>query len=182
MKWVEFKRAAPELVRVAERLFKKSGVILLGTARRDGSPRISPVEPLIVDGELYLGMMWRSLKALDLLRDPRCTVHSAVRDRFAREGEFKLHGRATDIRDPQQRRRYCNVLYKKIKWRPAEPNYHLFAVDVLSAATFMTKGDARVVKLWRAGQPVRTFRQTPETYNPKDPALGVEPKEARGRR
>ena len=44
-------------------------------------PRISPVEPLIADGHLYLGMMWRSRKALDLLRDPRCTVHSTVSER-----------------------------------------------------------------------------------------------------
>lgn len=70
MNWSGFREAAPALAEKAEELFDRSGVILLGTIRKDGSPRISPVEPLIVDGDLYLGMMWQSLKALDLMHDP----------------------------------------------------------------------------------------------------------------
>jgi hypothetical protein len=31
--------------------------VLVGTLRANGWPRISPVEALIVDGGLYLGMM-----------------------------------------------------------------------------------------------------------------------------
>src|SRR5262245_15221688 len=116
MNWTEFKQAAPELAEKAESLFDVSGIIFLGTIRKDGSPRISPVEVLITDGKLYLGMMWQSLKALDLLRDPRCTVHSAVRDRHATEGEFKLHGRAIDIRDSEERKRYGAALAAKIGW------------------------------------------------------------------
>ena len=46
------------------------------------------------DGQLALGMMWRSMKALDLLRDPRCVVHSVVSDKDGTEGEFKVYGRA----------------------------------------------------------------------------------------
>jgi hypothetical protein len=33
-------------------------------------------------------MMWQSWKALDLVRDPRCTVHSTISDRHTTEGEF----------------------------------------------------------------------------------------------
>jgi predicted pyridoxine 5'-phosphate oxidase superfamily flavin-nucleotide-binding protein len=97
--WPAFKETAPELAAKAEELFEETGVILVGTIRKDGSPRISPVEPLFVDGELLLGMMWQSLKALDLLRDPRCTVHNCITDRMAPHGEFKLHGVAADIQD-----------------------------------------------------------------------------------
>jgi len=160
MNWAEFKAAATDLAVAAEKLFEQSGVVLVGTIRKDGSPRISPVERIITDGELYLGMMWRSLKALDLLRDPRCTIHSSIRDRVASEGEFKLHGRAVDIQDPERRRCYCDALYKKIGWKPAERNYHLFAVEITSAALFVAKGNARLVKRWRAGEPVSEFRQT----------------------
>ena len=35
---------------------------LLGTLRRDGSPRISPIEPRIADGQLLIGAMARSVK------------------------------------------------------------------------------------------------------------------------
>jgi predicted pyridoxine 5'-phosphate oxidase superfamily flavin-nucleotide-binding protein len=145
---------------MGEELFERTGVVLLGTVRKDGSPRISPVEPLITDGELYLGMMWRSLKALDLLRDPRCTVHNAITDRFAKHGEFKLYGRAAEIRDPEKRRRWGDAVYKKIGWKPEEPNYHLFSLDVGGAALFVAAGNARLVKRWRQGEPLKEFRQT----------------------
>ncbi len=105
--WQAFKECAPELASKAEELFEETGVVLLGTVRKDGSPRISPVEPLFVEGELQLGMMWQSLKALDLLRDPRCTVHNCIADRMAEKGELKLHGVASDIQDLDRRKRYC---------------------------------------------------------------------------
>jgi hypothetical protein len=39
------------------------GVLLVVTIRRDGTPRVSPVEPLVLDGDLWLSMMWQSRKA-----------------------------------------------------------------------------------------------------------------------
>ena len=78
MDWEEFKRADPELAALGEERIEATGLVLLGTLRKNGFPRISPVEPLLTMGRLYLGMMWQSRKALDLLRDPRCTVHSTV--------------------------------------------------------------------------------------------------------
>ena len=87
--------------------FDATGLSLIGTLRRDGSPRISAVEPFIFDGELALGMMWRSMKALDLLRDPRCVVHSTISDKDGTEGEFKVYGRAVAVDDPATRARYC---------------------------------------------------------------------------
>lgn len=55
--WAGFRKAAPKLAAAAQELFHKSGVVLLGTVRKNGSPRISPVEFLLLDGEIYLGMM-----------------------------------------------------------------------------------------------------------------------------
>ena len=85
MTWGEFSKEATELAAAAERLFDDPGVVMVGTIRKDGSPRISPVEPLITEGQLYLGMMWKSLKARDLPRDPRCTIHNLIRDRHAKD-------------------------------------------------------------------------------------------------
>ena len=79
-------------------------------------------------------MMWRSRKALDLQRDPRCTVHSTVADREGSEREFKLYGRAEEVHDRRGRVRYRDALYKRIGWKPEEPEYHLFSVDIESAA------------------------------------------------
>ena len=161
MSWDEFKQAAPELAERAEQLFDKAGVVYVGTIRKDGSPRISPVEPIITDGALYLGMMWKSFKALDLLRDPRCTVMNAIQDRHASDGEFKLHGRAVDIQDLEIRRRYGDALHKKIGWKPPKGmKFPLFSVDLESAGLFDADGNARLVKRWRKGESVEEFRQT----------------------
>ncbi len=71
--WKELKRSDPGLAALGEERFERTGLVLIGTLRKNGWPRISPVEALIAGGHLYLGMMWQSRKALDLLRDPRCT-------------------------------------------------------------------------------------------------------------
>ena len=132
MRWEEFADSVPDLAKLGEDRLLGPGVTLLGTLRRDGSPRISPCEAFVVDGDLMLGMMWQSKKALDLLRDPRIVVHSVVTDREGKEGDFKLYGRVVDVPDPRRREAYADTLERKIDWRPPEP-FHLFAVDVESA-------------------------------------------------
>jgi Pyridoxamine 5'-phosphate oxidase len=97
--WREFEEAAPGLAELGSARFAATRVALLGTIRADGSPRISPIEPKLVLGHLLLGALAESHKALDLLRDPRCTLHSAVSDVNGSEGEFKLHGRAVLVTD-----------------------------------------------------------------------------------
>ena len=47
--------AAPELARQVRERFDATGLCLVATLRSDGWPRVSPVEPLILDGQLYLG-------------------------------------------------------------------------------------------------------------------------------
>ncbi len=149
MNWYEFRAAAPELAALCERRFEQAGMALLGTLRKDGSPRISPIEAYIVDGELLLGMMWRSRKALDLLRDPRLVLHSATCDRNGADGDVKLYGRAVNVADPALRARYGDVLQAAIEWRPEEP-YHLFAVDIESAG-YIVFGKESAAMRWDPG-------------------------------
>ena len=148
MNWNEFAQAAPDLAQAGEERFERWGLILLGSVRKDGTPRISPVEPLIVGGELLLGMMWQSKKALDLLREPRCLVHSIITDRKGNEGEFKLRGRARDIGDPDVREAYAKALFEKIGWRPQEPELHLFAIDIEHVALIVFENEQKTVQTW----------------------------------
>ena len=69
--WRELTQGAPELARLGLARLHAAGLVMLGTLRRDGSPRISPVEPCITDGRLLVGAMTWSGKAADLRRDPR---------------------------------------------------------------------------------------------------------------
>ena len=150
MTWQYFKQKAPNLAASGEQMLDRAGLVLLGTLRKDGFPRISPVEPLFADGQLYLGMMWRSLKALDLLRDPRCTVHSPTSDRDGSEGDFKVYGRAVEIQDLDTRQRYCEEMYEKIGWKPAESEFHLFSIVVESAALLRFKDAELTQQVWKA--------------------------------
>ena len=74
--WNDFATAEPDFSRRVLELFTTQKHMTLATLRRDGSPRISGTEAQFVDGELVLGMMPGSLKARDLLRDPRLALHS----------------------------------------------------------------------------------------------------------
>jgi hypothetical protein len=150
--WADFVTEAPELAVVGEELFGRTGLALVGTSRKDGSPRISPCEPFIIDGDLYLGMMWQSRKALDLIRDPRCVVHSTVSDKEGTDGEFKAYGRALDVPEPHRRARYGDVLEAQTDWRPSEP-YHLFTLDITSVGFCRFGAGKQVIRRWRPGGP-----------------------------
>jgi len=146
--WAAFRRGDPGLAAIAESRMAEDGLVLVGTLRANGWPRISPVEPLVVDGELYLGMMWRSRKAVDLLADPRCVVHTTVRDRNATEGDVKIYGRARDITDPGERAHYAAALEAAIGWRP-EGEFHLFALDLTEVGYFAAIDGGHDVRTWR---------------------------------
>jgi len=159
MRWDEFAAACPDLSSLGEERLRGRELCLVGTLRRNGWPRISPVEPEFVDGELMLGMMWRSPKALDLERDPRLVVHSVVSSRMGTEGDFKLYGRAVQVDDPDRRARYRATIKARIDWEPDEPNYHLFAVDVDSAGFVTFAEEHRYGLAWDPERGLRRWEQ-----------------------
>ncbi len=161
MRWEEFAAACPELASLGEDRLRARELCLLGTLRKNGYPRISPVEPEFVDGDLMLGMMWQSPKALDLLRDPRCVVHSVVSNREGTEGDFKLYAEAHDVQEPASRQRYRETIKARIDWEPSEPNFHLFVLDVDSAG-FVIFGKDRYGLAWDPNGGLRRWEIMPD--------------------
>jgi Pyridoxamine 5'-phosphate oxidase len=94
--WRDVELGAPELARLGIARLDSARVALLGTLRRDGSPRISPIEPYLAKGQLLIGAMTWSAKAGDLRRDPRYALHSAVTGPDSGQGELKLSGPAME--------------------------------------------------------------------------------------
>jgi len=90
--WRDVEQGAPEIARLGIARLAAVPVAMLGTLRPDGSPRISPVEPYLVNGQLLVGAIAWSTKAADLRRDPRYVLHSVVTGPDSGEGELKLHG------------------------------------------------------------------------------------------
>ena len=97
--WNDVTAAAPELSKLVQARFDATGLALLATLRADGSPRIGGIEPSFWNGELWLGMMWESRKALDLRLDPRCALHVATVDKDVKEGDARVSGRAVEAVD-----------------------------------------------------------------------------------
>jgi hypothetical protein len=130
MDWARIETEQPRLAEVGRRRLLAPGVVLVATIRRDGTPRLSPVEPYVLDGQLWLSMLWQSRKAHDLLRDPRVLVHSVVTSRDGGDGEFKLRGSARQTDDETTQRRYSEAVGQDLGWHPVPGRFHLFAVDV----------------------------------------------------
>jgi hypothetical protein len=125
---------------MTEDRFKRDQLAMLGTLRKDGFPRISPCEMDFAEGHLFLSMMWRSPKALDLLRDPRIVVHSVTCDKSGTDGDIKLYGRAIDIKDDGLRAAFREAIMARSNWAPNEPEYHLFSLDIQSASFVVFDG------------------------------------------
>jgi Pyridoxamine 5'-phosphate oxidase len=148
--WSEIEAAAPELAARARAVFDAHRHKVLATLRRDGSPRISGIEASFTDGELWLGMMPGSRKALDLRRDPRLALHSASLDPpddpTAWTGDAKLSGRAVEVEDPE--------LLRKLGAGDDAEAAHLFRVDVteLVHTRVGDPADHLVIDLWREGK------------------------------
>jgi hypothetical protein len=156
--WAEIEAAAPELAARARVSFDAHKHKVLATLRRDGSPRISGIEASFADGQLWLGMMPGSRKALDLRRDPRLALHSPSVDPPEDDpgswaGDAKLSGRAVEVDDP--------ALLKRMGAGEEAGEAHLFRVDVteLVHTRVGEPADNLVIELWQEGRGLRTMRR-----------------------
>lgn len=122
----------------------------LATLRRDGSPRISGIEGDFREDELWLGCMWRSLKALDLQRDPRFALHSGSVDPPAWEGDAKIAGLAEEITDSE--------FVRRINGESSAPS-HLFRCDIRELAVVRVEAKKLVVESWHEGGGVRRLER-----------------------
>ena len=149
---------APEIAELGAKRLKEVRVALLGTLRKDGSPRISPVEPYLSQGGLLFGAMTWSLKARDLRRDPRCVLHSAVTGPDSGEGELKLYGRAEQASEGL--RNGCPQGW----WtaRPAE-SASVFSLDIEQAA-FVSWDIERGEMTVRRWSPQRGYTEATRDY------------------
>ena len=130
MRWDDLHAQQPRLGAVANDRLLGPGVVLVATIRRDGTPRLSPVEPFVLDGDLWLSMLLGSLKATDLHRDPRVLVHSVVTGPNGEDGELKLRGTAVAADDHDIQQRYADAVAAALPWSPEVGRFHLFRIDV----------------------------------------------------
>lgn len=148
--WADFEGAAPELAALGRERIERFGFVFLGTIRKDGGPRVNPVEAHFVGGELTHALMPRSVKALDLLRDPRAYLHTPILDaELGRPGEFKLRATALVVDDADVRSAIQEAVETRGGWRPPA-EWRFFRLDIESAAfhEYDEAADVHVLKTW----------------------------------
>ena len=147
--WSYVETEAPELAALARGFLDAYVHKTLAILRRDGSPRISGTEVAFVDGELWLGSMWRALKALDLRRDPRFALHSGSADPPGWTGDAKLAGRVEEITDPERKAEIIGAE------APPGPS-HLFRADITEVVVVRLgePADYLLLESWHVGRGV----------------------------
>jgi hypothetical protein len=148
--WAEIASAEPDFTDRVRRLLTSQKHMTVATLRKDGSPRISGTELQIEDGNLWLGMMPRSLKALDLRRDPRLALHSPSVDppegaESGWPGDAKVAGHGVEVTEgesPEGGHRFRIDITEVVLTRVGDPADHL------------------VIESWHPGRGLEVRRRT----------------------
>ncbi|MFI2214596.1 pyridoxamine 5'-phosphate oxidase family protein [Streptomyces sp. NPDC020141] len=148
--WADFLAAEPELAATVRARFERHRHHVLATLRKDGSPRVTGLEVIFREGELWLGMMPGSVKALDLRRDPRLAVHANPgADDSMDGGDVKIAGRAAEVLDAAEIARFGDAIGQP-------PPFHLFRVTLTEVVRTSVRGDHLLIQSWRPGAPAQT--------------------------
>ncbi|HEX6420362.1 MAG TPA: pyridoxamine 5'-phosphate oxidase family protein [Acidimicrobiales bacterium] len=160
--WKDFSAEAPGIAELAERRLAATKLMMLATLRRDGFPRISPMEPVVHDDRLvlhgdrlWLAMMAGSTKSHDLRRDGRFALHVATVDTKVTEGDIKMWGVATPVTDRDTLVRLADDIEASTGYRFEVGTFDAFDVDLLGASSVAVEGDVMRVATWRPGAGVR---------------------------
>ncbi len=147
--WAEFAAARPDMAELGLKQLKKFGLAYLGTIRKNGSPRVNPVCPVISDGRVFVATAATSPKLQHLLYDGRYVLHMLP---GKQEEEFWMRGIAKHSMDPELRAR---VVEAAIGITHIQPEEWLFEYDIDEAGTtlwadFQTPEHRAVRQFWRA--------------------------------
>ena len=156
--WDEVVRDAPDLAAAVQARFDANRHKVLGTLRADGSPRLSGIEVTFRDGDLWLGMMPDSLKALDLRRDPRLALHSATVDPELVEGDARISGLAVEATGDGA---MTALVEGDARHEDGAPAGHVFRVDVteLMLIKIGDPADHLVIETWHEGRGVERIER-----------------------
>lgn len=151
--WDQFAVAAAHIAEVFRRRHRATGnLCLLATLRRDGSPRISPMEPRIFEGQLWLVGMPHTTKFADLARDPRFSLHTATVDTEVGDGDAKLSGTVHDVRDEDLHQRFAADLYAESGFDLRGETFpHFYAADITGGSSVEVRDGHLDITVWTGG-------------------------------
>ncbi len=154
VEWDDFAQEAPRIAEVFARRHKATGnLCFLATLRSDGYPRISPMEPRILDGRLVLVGMPNTKKFRDLDRDPRFSLHTASIDPHLGDGDAKVWGEARNIQDAELHERFADDLFAESGFDLRGQHFDPFYVGDLAGASSLELRDGQLtITIWKPGE------------------------------
>ncbi|GGY52223.1 pyridoxamine 5'-phosphate oxidase family protein [Streptomyces omiyaensis] len=162
--WPAFAAAEPALAATVRERFGQYTHHALATLRADGSPRLSGIEADFRGGDLRLGMMPNSRKALDLRRDPRLSLlANPGAGTSMGGGDVRISGRAVEVTDPAEAAWYAAEVGMPLP-------FHVFRVEPGEIVRIRVEGEELLFTTWRPGRPLRTLRRGNDDAPPREDA------------
>jgi hypothetical protein len=162
----EIARIEPDLAERVQAVLTSATNAVLGTIRRDGSPRLSGADPYFHNDELRIWSMPGARKGQHLRRNPAVAVHSIPWDsRKLRDGaadvglaDARVTGRAVLVDDPGDHASFRAWLRAE---RSAEPpdDWDLFTIDIDAMAVVFVDDGRLAVDQWSADDGRRATRR-----------------------
>jgi hypothetical protein len=139
--WAEFERADPELAAFGRERVDQQ-VCFHATLRRDGWPRVHPVEPWIAVGLLLVRFRGHSPKVDEVRHDGRYALHSPMDNPDGVGGEFMVRGWIEQV-DPNH-----PAVQRYVDDAPYALAFYSMSVEEAAGTTY--EEDEPVYRRWRA--------------------------------
>lgn len=143
--WAQIEAMIPELASQVRARFEGHPHHVLGTLTASGAPRLSGINVFFNDGVLWFGSMRGALKARDLSRDNRLSLHSATLSKDLDGGDARVSGVAVPLDG-----------HRVAQWQPESPSdgeYFSVLVDRMHVVEVV--GEELVVTMWDTHRGVR---------------------------
>ncbi|MGI9578353.1 MAG: pyridoxamine 5'-phosphate oxidase family protein [Microthrixaceae bacterium] len=154
--WAEVVDAVPELAGAVQSRFETHPHHVIATLHQDGRPRVSGTNVMFDDGYMWMGSMPDSRRGADLLRDPRCALHSAPLDEELAEGSGDARVEALALRLPDD---VAIELLREAWGDDATIDGDMMELRIRSMSLVTVEGDEMRVRSWSPGQGVRDVRR-----------------------
>ena len=164
--FADVENVEPDLANRVRAILSSTTNAVLGTIRRDGSPRLSGADPYFHDGQLRIWSMPRARKGQDLRRDSRVAVHSIpwdsrkLRDGAADVGEAdaKVSGTAVLVSDAGVLSAFRAWLKSERGGEPPE-DWDLFTIDIDVLTVISVDSGQLVIDGWSTTEGRQTMRR-----------------------
>jgi hypothetical protein len=139
--WAEFERADPELAAFGRERVDQQ-VCFHATLRRDGWPRVHPVEPWIAVGLLLVRFRGHSPKVDEVRHDGRYALHTPMDNPDGVGGEFMVRGWIEQVAPTHP------AVQRHVDDAPYALAFYSMSVEEAVGTTY--EADEPVYRRWRA--------------------------------